>query len=141
MNKKKQFTLKEIADALVQEGIQSTTTGTWSISFQEIRERFGINLSDDSDAGRLMLIALKQEEKINELIMTEDNIEMAYHLEYCPSCNQGGASGMGSVFSLLGCNIYDDHLHRENTGVPENPSESDTTKEQTEDMASALVMR
>lgn len=59
MNKKKQFTLKEIADALVQEGIQSTTTGTWSISFQEIRERFGINLSADSDAGRLMLIALK----------------------------------------------------------------------------------
>lgn len=61
MNKKKQFTLKEIANALVQEGIQRTTTGKWSVSFQEIRERFGIDLSADSDAGRLMLIALKQE--------------------------------------------------------------------------------
>lgn len=73
--------------------------------------------------------------------MTEDNIEMTYHLEYCPACNQGGASGMGSVFSLLGCNIYDDHLHGEGTDIPENPSEPDTTKEQTEDMAEDLVMR
>ncbi len=88
-----------------------------------------------------MLIALKQEEEVNELIMTEDHIEMSYHLEYCPACNQGGSSGMGSVFSLLGCNIYDAHLPQGNAGVPENPSESDTTKEQTEDMASNLVMR
>ena len=140
MNKKKQLTLKEIANALVQEGIQRTTTGKWSVSFQEIRERFGIDLSADSDAGRLMLIALKQEEEVNELIMTEDNIEMDYHLEYCPACNQGGASGMGSVFSLLGCNIYDDHLHQ-NTGAVENPSEPDATKEQTEGITSDLVMR
>ena len=110
MNKKKQFMLKEIANALVQEGIQRTTTGTWSVSFQEIRERFGLDLFADSDAGRLIVIALKQEEEINELIMTKDHIEMSYHLEYCPACNQGGASDMGSVFSLLGCNIYDDHL-------------------------------
>lgn len=141
MNKKKQFMLKEIANALVQEGIQRTTTGTWSVSFQEIRKRFGLDLSADSDAGRLIVIALKQEEEINELIMTEDHIEMSYHLEYCPACNQGGASGMGSVFSLLGCNIYDDHLHQENAGVPENPSEPDATKEQTEGITSDLVMR
>lgn len=141
MNKKKQFTFKEIADALVQEGTQRTTTGTWSVSFQEIRERFGLDLSADSDAGKLIVIALKQEEEINELIMTEDHIEMSYHLEYCPSCNQGDASGMGSVFSLLGCNIYDDHLRQENAGIPENPSELDATKEQTEGMTSDIVMR
>ena len=141
MNKKKQFTLKEIANALVQEGIQRTTTGKWSVSFQEIRERFGLDLSADSDAGRLLAKELQQEEKINELIMTEDNIEMAYHLEYCPACNQGGATGMGSVLSLLGCNICDDHLHQENTGAVENPSEPDAAKEQNEDMASDLIMR
>lgn len=141
MSKKKQFTAREIADVLVREGISQTTTGRWSVSFEEIQNRFGLDLSADSDAGRLIVIALKQEEEINELIMTEDHIEMSYHLEYCPSCNQGGASGMGSVFSLLGCNIYDDHLHQENAGVPENPSEPDATKEQTEDVTSDLVMR
>ena len=87
------------------------------------------------------MIALKQEEEINELIMTEDHIEMSYHLESCPACNQGGASGMGSVFSLLGCNIYVDHLLQGNEGVSENPSEPDAAKEQTEDVTSDLVMR
>lgn len=141
MNERKQLSPRELADALVREGIGRTTTGRWSVSFEEIKERFGLDLSADSDAGRLIVIALKQEEEINELIMTEDHIEMSYHLEYCPACNQGGASGMGSVFSLLGCNIYDDHLSQGNAGVPENPSEPDATKEQTEGMTSDLVMR
>ena len=108
--KKQQFTLKEIADALVQEGTRRTITGKWSVSFQEIRERFGLDLSADSDAGRFLARELQQEEKINELIMTEDNIEMAYHLEYCPACNQGGAPGIMNLFSLMGCNLYDVHL-------------------------------
>ena len=132
MSKKKQFTAREIADVLVREGTSQTTTGRWSVGFEEIQNRFGLDLSADSDAGRLIVIALKQEEEINELIMTEDHIEMSY---------QGGASGMGSVFSLLGCNIYDDHLSQGNAGVPENPSEPDATKEQTEGMTSDLVMR
>ena len=141
MSKKKQFTAREIADVLVREGTSQTTTGRWSVGFEEIQNRFGLDLSADSDAGRLIVIALKQEEEINELIMTEDHIEMSYHLEYCPACNQGGASGMGSVFSLLGCNIYDDHLPQGNAGVPENPSEPDAAKEQTEGMTSDLVIR
>lgn len=141
MSKKKQFTAREIADVLVREGTSQTTTGRWSVGFEEIQNRFGLDFSADSDAGRLIVIALKQEEEINELIMTEDHIEMSYHLEYCPACNQGGASGMGSVFSLLGCNIYDDHRHQEKTGVSEKPSEPDAAREQTEDMAADLIMR
>ena len=124
MNKKKQFTFKEIADALVQEGTQRTTTGTWSVSFQEIRERFGLDLSADSDAGRLIVIALKQEEEINELIMTEDAIEMTYHLEHCPNCQQGGIAGALNLISLVGCNIYDEH--------DETPAEDLTEDDQTQ---------
>lgn len=110
MNEKKQFTPKEIADALVREGTRRTITGKWSVGFPEIRERFGLDLSADSDAGRLLAKELQQEEKINELIMTEDNIEMTYHLKYCPACAQGGASGIMNLFSLMGCNLYDVHL-------------------------------
>ena len=110
MSKKKQFTAREIADVLVREGTSQTTTGRWSVGFEEIQNRFGLDLSADSDAGRLIVIALKQEEEINELIMTEDHIEMSYHLEYCPACNQGGAPGIMNLFSLMGCNLYDVHL-------------------------------
>lgn len=110
MDEKKRLTPKEIADALVREGTRQTATGRWSVSFLEIRERFGLDLTADSDAGKLLAEALQQEEKVNELIMTEDNIEMAYHLEYCPACNQGGTSGRLSLLSLMGCNLYDAHL-------------------------------
>ncbi len=44
-------------------------------------------------------------EEINELIMTEDCIEMAYHLRFCPECQQGGIAGAASLLSVLGCNI------------------------------------
>lgn len=51
MDKKKQFTLREVADAIVQEGISRTITGRWSVGFEEIQNRFGLDLSADSDAG------------------------------------------------------------------------------------------
>ena len=79
MDKRKQLSPKELADALVREGISRTTTGRWSVSFEEIKERFGLDLSANTDGGRLLAKELQQEEEVNELIMTEDNIEMAYH--------------------------------------------------------------
>ena len=51
----------------------------------------------------------QKEKEINELIMTEDNIEMTAHLEHCPECQQGGVNGMLKKFSLIGCDIYDEH--------------------------------
>ena len=102
MSKKKQFTAREIADVLVREGTSQTTTGRWSVGFEEIQNRFGLDLSADSDAGRLIVIALKQEEEINELIMTEDHIEMSYHLEFVLKSQQ-----ISSYFSFcLFCKYF-----------------------------------
>lgn len=43
-------------------------------------------------------------------IMTEDCIEMTYHMEYCQNCQQGGIEGAMSLFALMECNLYDVHL-------------------------------
>lgn len=51
----------------------------------------------------------QKEEEINELIMTEDNIEMTAHMANCPECQQGGLKGAMELVSLMGCNIYDEH--------------------------------
>ena len=40
----------------------------------------------------------QKEREINELIMTEDNIEMTAHLENCPECQQGGVKGTLKIF-------------------------------------------
>lgn len=60
---------------------------------------------------------LRQREEINELIMTEDAIEMTCHLRYCPQC-QGDPL---SLLSVLGCNFYDD-LETEHHHEPANES-------------------
>ncbi|WP_407385952.1 hypothetical protein [Ruminococcus sp.] len=51
----------------------------------------------------------QKEQEINELIMTEDNIEMTAHMAHCPECQQGGLKGAMELVSLMGCNIYDEH--------------------------------
>ena len=66
----------------------------------------------------------QKEREINELIMTEDAIEMTYHLEHCPNCQQGGIAGALNLVSLMGCNIYDEH--------DEAPAEDLTEDDQTQ---------
>ena len=82
MDKRKQLSPKELADALVREGISRTTTGRWSVSFEEIKERFGLDLSANTDGGRLLAKDLQQEEEVNELIMTESGLWPRRRIRY-----------------------------------------------------------
>ena len=100
-----QWNFKRIAERLVRKGTSQTNNGSWTVSFREIQEQFGLDLSANSDAGRQLVKELQQEEEINDLIMAEDYIEMSYHLEYCPACQQGGTEGVLSLLSLMGCNL------------------------------------
>ena len=86
-----------------------TTDGRWSVSYDELYYRFGEAVTDTNENGKLLEEELRQREEINALIMTEDAIEMTYHLEHCPNCQQGGIAGALNLVSLMGCNIYDEH--------------------------------
>ena len=55
--------------------------------------------------------------------MTEDCIEINFHLQYCENCQNGNPA---SVLSLIGCNIYDEHLDHEEHAESENPSEDES---------------
>ena len=68
-----------------------------------------LRLMETRQYGKLREEELRQREEINDLIMTEDAIEMTYHLEHCPNCQQGGIAGALNLVSLMGCNIYDEH--------------------------------
>lgn len=67
---------------------------------------------------------LRQREEINELIMTEDCIEMTCHLRYCPQC-QGDPV---SLFSVLGCNLYDGHETEHHHEPANESSDEDETQ-------------
>lgn len=101
--------LKTLADYIVREGTEHTTNGRWAVSYDELFYHFGEEITDANENGKLLEKELRQREEIDELIMTEDAIEITYHLKYCPNCQQGGVNGMLNLVSLLGCNITDEH--------------------------------
>lgn len=103
--------LRKLVAYCVSEGMEHTDDGTWAVSYEELYYHFDkTTISNRNGMGRLLLEKLQQQEEINELIMTEDCIEMTYHMEYCQQCQEGGLTGAMSLFSLMGCNLYDVHL-------------------------------
>lgn len=101
--------LKQLARYCVNEGTDYTENGKWDISYEELYYHFGVEVSATNQNGKLLAEELRKQDEINELIMTEDAIEITYHLEYCPQCHQGGLKGAMELVSLMGCNIYDEH--------------------------------
>lgn len=101
--------LKRIARYCVTSGTQNTLDGTWNISYDELSHHFGVDRNDINGNAQLLADELNRQEEINDLMMTEDCIEMTYHLEHCPLCQQGGIEGVLALASVLGCNITDEH--------------------------------
>lgn len=102
--------IRQLADYCISEGTQYSENGNWSIPYEELYQRFDTKISDKNGNGRLLKKELQQRKEINELIMTEDCIEMTYHMEYCQQCQEGGLAGAMSLFSLMGCNLFDVHF-------------------------------
>ncbi len=75
MEKKK---LKQLADYAVREGLEHSEDGQWAVSYEELLYHFGVDVSDTNENGKLLEEELRQREEINELIMTEDCIEMTW---------------------------------------------------------------
>ena len=103
MEKKK---LKQLADYAVREGLEHSEDRRWAVSYEELLYHFGVDVSDTNENGKLLEEELRQREEINELIMTEDCIEMTYHMEYCENCQDDPAA----LLSVLGCNLTEDHF-------------------------------
>lgn len=102
--------IRQLADYCISEGTQYSENGNWSIPYEELYQRFGTKISDKNGNGKLLKKELQQREEINELIMTEDCIEMTYHMEYCQQCQEDGLTGAMSLFSLMGCNLCEVHF-------------------------------
>ena len=102
--------LRQLADYCVSEGTAHARNGKWSAPYAKLNRYFGAEISDTNENGRLLREALQKEKEINELLMTEDCIEITYHLEFCRDCQQGGIEGTLDLLSLMGCNLYDVHF-------------------------------
>lgn len=102
--------IRQLADYVVSEGTEHTEDGRWANTYEELYYHFGANITDINGNGKLLREELQRRDEVNELIMTEDCIEINYHLAYCQNCGEGGINGTLDLLSLLGCNLYDVHF-------------------------------
>lgn len=103
--------IRQLADYCIREGTGNSEDGRWTVTYEELSYHFDeAAVSNQNGFGKFLKEELQQREEINELIMTEDCIEMTFHMEYCRNCQQGGFAGAMNLFSLMGCNLYDVHL-------------------------------
>ena len=131
--------IRRIADYCISEGTEHSEDGRWQISYNELYDLFDAKISDTNRNGKLLRRELQQREEINELIMTEDCIEMTYHLEYCQNCQRGGIESTAILLSLMGCNLYEEHFTDESEGR-DIKATSSIRQEQSEASAPALSM-
>ena len=116
--------IKQLADYAIRECCDNSENCYWSIIYDELYYHFGAEVTDSNENGKLLEEELRQREEINELIMTEDCIEMTCHLRYCPQCQ----SDPLSLLSVLGCNLYDEHATEHNHEPADESSDEDETQ-------------
>lgn len=78
------YELALIADYCVSEGVGNTSDGLWAISFDEICEHYGIDFSEDNGLRETLLDMFRARDEVAEIVMTEDEFEIKYSLDYCP---------------------------------------------------------
>lgn len=105
MSKKQKDLICRLADYIVSEGTEHTEDGRWSNTYDELYYHFGAEVTDTNENGKLLREELQRRDEVTEVIMTEDCIEIAYHLQYCEDCKNNPLE----VLSVIGCNIYDEH--------------------------------
>ena len=125
MNHMDKSKIRQLADYAVRQCCDNSDNCYWSVSYDELRHRFGAEITDSNENGKLLEKELRQREEINELIMAEDAIEMTCHLQYCHNC-QGNPV---SLLSVLGCNLYDDHETEHNHEPANESSDEDEMQE------------
>ena len=78
------YEIARIADYCVTEGTGNTSDGLWTITFDEIREHFGIDVSNDDGMKEMILDRLRSRDEVSEIVATEDEFEIKYSLDFCP---------------------------------------------------------
>lgn len=76
------------ADYIIRQGIENTDTGSWRLSFEELREPLGLTVRVGCGLDSMLRAALKRRPEVAAVDMHDGCIEMEYHPEYCQRLNR-----------------------------------------------------
>ena len=80
--------LNNLADQIIKEGTQNTSSGSWIIYFDELQERYHIPISPDNGVGSMLLKILETRSEMGEIEPMEDGFDMMFYLDYCPNLDK-----------------------------------------------------
>lgn len=80
--------LNQLADQIIRESTQNTSSGTWSITFDEIQERYHVPVSPNNGVGPMLKNILEARPEMAELEPMEDGFDMVFYLDYCPNLDE-----------------------------------------------------
>lgn len=101
--------LEELANSIVKGRFGQTDKGVWIIGFDDIKEHFDVTVTANNGIGSLLLDELESRDEINEIVATEDCIQITSYLDQV-SEDETPQEKIMTVFSLMGCGLEDVHL-------------------------------
>ena len=101
--------IRELADNIIKGRFGQTDKGVWIIGFDDIKEHFDVTVTSDNGIGSLLLEELESRDEINEIVATEDCMQITSYLDHVPA-DESAQEKFMTVFSLMGCGLEDVHL-------------------------------
>ena len=74
-----------IAEYMIKVGTENTTTGNWQFRFDEIGDKFGVDLSSNSDmVDKICKELYGNGETLSQIEVMGDTFDLTFYLKYCP---------------------------------------------------------
>ena len=101
--------IRRVADAILNGRFGESEDGAWLVGFDDIKEHLDLTVTPNNGIGTLLLEELESREEIDQVIATEDSLQITEALEQMPETATAGERVL-TVFSLMGCDLEDVHL-------------------------------
>ncbi|MHB8061438.1 MAG: DUF6329 domain-containing protein [Ruminiclostridium sp.] len=76
------------ADKIIRNAAENTSNGSWTVSFEESSEQFGITVKENSGIGSMLLSELESRKEMAEIIVEDGCFDMVLYLDYCKNLEQ-----------------------------------------------------
>jgi len=76
------------ADKMIRNAAENTSNGSWTVSFEESSEQFGITVKENNGIGSMLLSELESRKEMAEIIVEDGCFDMVLYLDYCKNLEQ-----------------------------------------------------